>query len=278
MSASGPESEPRAELPPSGPHIVWLGHASALVGFGEDRFLIDPLGRKRAKSVGAYSTILITHSHVDHLNRWTLSKLDKSVRIIVPKGAKPIVENLGFAEVLEAEPGDHFSCGSVDVIAVPTKHDNGRWKKAHKPICVGYILQKNGIVVHHAGDVDMSTYDVFDTIGKDFNIDATMLPIGGMLPPWYYAARQDKLDKGVHICPETALHIFERLGARRLVPVHWGTLNLRLFHSGRAPRNKLEELAVDKGVTELLRVLDHGEAFDLRAIDGEESRQPHQSP
>ncbi|MCP4447715.1 MAG: hypothetical protein GY811_20615 [Myxococcales bacterium] len=251
-------------------HVLWLGHASALVAFGEDRFLIDPLGRKRAMSVSPYSTILITHSHVDHLNRWTLSKLDKSVKLIVPKGAGPIVENLGFAEVLEAEPGDHFACGGVDVIAVETRHDNGRWKKADKPICIGYILQKNGIVVHHAGDVDMSTYDVFDTIGREFKIDATLLPIGGMLPPWYYAAKKARLDRGVHICPETALGIAERLGAKSLVPVHWGTLNLRLFHGAAAPKNKLESIAESRGVSELLRVLSHGEALDLRAPGDEE--------
>ena len=246
-------------------HVLWLGHASALVAFGADRILIDPFGRKRALSASPYGTILITHSHIDHLNRWTLSKLDKSVKLIVPKGAKPIVENLGFAEVLEAEPGDHFACGGVDVIAVETRHDNGRWKKADKPICVGYILQKNGIVVHHAGDVDMSTYDVFDTIGKNFQIDATMLPIGGMLPPWYYAAKQARHDQGVHMCPETALGIAERLGATSLVPVHWGTLNLRLFHRGSAPRKIIEKLAASRGANELLRVLGHGEALALTA-------------
>lgn len=255
---------------PADNHVLWLGHATALVAFGADRILIDPFGRRRALSAAPYGTILITHSHIDHLNRWTLSKLDKSVKLIVPKGAKPIVEDLGFAELLEAEPGDHFSCGAVDVIAVETKHDNGRWRKADKPICVGYILQKNGIVVHHAGDVDMSTYDVFDTIGKDFRIDATLLPIGGMLPPWWYRMKQARLDKGVHICPETALGIAERLGATSLVPVHWGTLNLRLFHRASAPRAIIEQLAEERGAGDLLRVLGHGETLSLTTLGGAE--------
>ena len=266
MSTPAPEDLP---APPDSPaaQVLWLGHASALVALGDQRFLIDPLGRKRAQSASPYNTILITHSHVDHLNRWTLSKLDKSVKLIVPKGARPIVENLGFSQVLEAEPGDHFDCGGVDVIAVETRHDNGRWRKADAPICIGYILQKDGIVVHHAGDVDMSTYDVFDDIGKRFRIDATMLPIGGMLPPWYYTKRQASIDTGVHICPETALGIAERLGATSLVPVHWGTVNLRLFHSAAAPKNQLEALAADRGLSALLKVLGHGEALSLSAKD-----------
>lgn len=250
--------------------VTWLGHATAFVRFAETSFLIDPLGRSRSRSVGQVNTVLITHSHVDHLNRWTLGGLNKSARLIVPKGSLDIVRNLGFSEVLEAEPGDHFDCDGVDVIAVETRHDTGRWKKSDKPVCVGYILQKNGIIVHHAGDVDMSTYDVFDEIGKKYEIDATLLPIGGMLPPWYYQNRQSKIDKGVHICPETALGIAQRLGARAMVPIHWGTVNLRLFHRRVAPAKILVDVAVAQNLEEFVQVLAHGDALALTARDGSE--------
>lgn len=256
--------------------VTWLGHATALVAFGEEKILIDPLGRKRALSVGPVGTILITHSHVDHLNRWTLAKLDRSVKLIVPKGAGPIVANMGFSELREAEPGDHFDCGGIDVIAVETRHDNGRWKRSDKPICVGYILQKNGIIVHHAGDVDMSTYDVFDAIGRNHQIDATLLPIGGMLPPWYYRNRQHKIDQGVHICPETALGIAQRLSARTMVPIHWGTVNLRLFHRATAPREQLIEIASTQEASDLVKVLGHGQELNLTRRDGDESNQSRQ--
>ncbi len=248
--------------------MTWLGHATSLVVFGDTKILIDPLGRSRSLAVGRVGTILITHSHVDHLNRWTLSKLDKDTRLIVPKGALPIVANLGFTTVLEAEPGDHFDCDGVVVIAVDTRHDNGRWKKGDEPVCVGYILQRGGIIVHHAGDVDMSTYDVFDQIGKKFEIDATLLPIGGMLPPWYYRNRQSKLDQGVHICPETALGIAQRLGARAMIPIHWGTVNLRLFHRAVAPAKILVQLATAQNISECVQVLDHGKSLPLTTRDG----------
>lgn len=251
--------------------VTWLGHASALVRFGETRILIDPLGRKRARSPGQVDTILITHSHVDHLNRWTLRGLSRDTRLIVPKGAASIVRDLGFRELLEAEPGDHFDCSGVDIIAVETRHDNGRWKRGDLPVCMGYILQKNGIIVHHAGDVDMSTYDVFDEIGKKYDIDATLLPIGGMLPPWYYRNRKDKIDKGVHICPETALGIAERLGARAMVPIHWGTVNLRLFHRAVAPSKILVDVATAQNLDEVVQVLGHGDALAL-------TTRPHNSP
>ncbi len=242
--------------------VTWIGHATALVELDGNRVLIDPLGRRRCQRVGEYDAILITHSHVDHLNRWTLSKLDKEVPLIVPKGAKDIVRGLGFAEVREVEPGDHLHLAKLDVIAVPTRHDSGRWKRGDLPICTGYVIARDGIAVHHAGDVDMSTYDLFDDIGREFSLDATLLPIGGMLPVWYYRVRRRALDRGVHIDPDTALRIAERLGARVMVPVHWGTVNLRLGPPS-APRRRLMKVAATEELTELVRVLAHGESLEL---------------
>src|SRR4030095_15169781 len=78
--------------------VTWIGHASALVDLGGERVLIDPLGRRRCRVASEYRAILITHAHVDHLNRWTLSALDRSARIVVPKGAGRSVRALGFAQ------------------------------------------------------------------------------------------------------------------------------------------------------------------------------------
>jgi len=240
--------------------VTWLGHASALIQLGTTRVLVDPFGRRRCRSVGTFDAILITHSHVDHLNMWTLRTLSRDTLILVPKGAKGIVRNLGFREVREVEPGDHTSVGAMDVHCVPTKHDNGRWRKGDLPICVGYILSCGGISIHHAGDIDMSSYEVFDKIGKDFQVDTTLLPIGGMLPVWYYRMRKNSIDKGIHIDPDTALEIAARLGATNLVPVHWGTLHF----TGPlgTPKRRIIKVAKERNV-DIVRILRHGESLEL---------------
>ena len=242
--------------------VTWIGHATALVDIAGTRVLIDPLGRRRCAAVGEYHAVLVTHSHVDHLNRWTLGSLDKGVPLFVPRGAGSVVTDLGFSRVVEVEVGDQLAVGSLDVLAVPTRHDSGRWRKGDSPICVGYILARDGVLVHHAGDVDMSTYDVFDAIGRDFSLDATLLPIGGMLPVWYYRMRHKALDRGVHIDPDTALGIAQRLGAGVMIPVHWGTVNLRLGPPSM-PRRRLVKVAEDSGLSDLVRVLGHGESVTL---------------
>ena len=249
--------------------VTWIGHASALVDLGGERVLVDPLGRRRCRAVEGYGAILITHAHVDHLNRWTLSALDRSARVIVPKGAAPIVADLGFAEVQEIEPGDQLAVGRLDLACVPTRHDHGRWRKGDSPICSGYLISRGGHTVHHAGDVDMCDLALFEEIGRQSAIDVTMLPIGGMLPVWYYRWRRGALDRGVHIDPDTALAIAQRLGARAMVPVHWGTVHLRLGPPS-APRRRLEQVAEAEGQTDLVKVLGHGESLSLSASTSSE--------
>lgn len=221
--------------------------------------LIDPLGRRRAQKAGRVDAILITHSHVDHLNRWTLKALDRDCLLVVPRGASGVVADLGFRAVREVEAGDSFAVAGTDIHAVATCHDQGRWRKGDSPTCAGFVMQHNGHAVHHAGDVDFSNHSVFDELGKRFALDATLLPIGGMLPVWYYRWRRQSLDRGIHIDPDAALDIYERLGARTMVPIHWGTVHLRLG----LPSMPAKRLASQAGVRGLdrVRVLGHGESL-----------------
>ena len=213
-----------------------------------------------ARAAGAVDAILVTHSHVDHLNRWSLKAIDRSAHLVVPRGAKAIVEDLGFARVTEVTAGDQLQIGGLEISAVATRHDNGRWKKLSSPECVGYVVSAGGKSVHHAGDGDFSDHAIFDDIGKQFAIDATLLPIGGMMPVGYYRKRRQWLDRGVHIDPDCALDIYERLGAKNLVPVHWGTLHL--FPARHAPKKRLAAVASERGAKNVT-ILAHREKLPL---------------
>ena len=211
----------------SPPSITWLGHATALAELGSARVLFDPLLRRRVRGVGRVDAVLVTHAHVDHLNRWTLAALDRDTHLVVPRGARALVADLGFAAVTEVDAGDGLEVRGLAVTAVPTRHRQGRWRRARLPVALGYVVRGDGFAVHHAGDVDFSDHAIFDEIGRRHAIDVALLPIGGMLPVWYYRWRRASLDRGVHIDPDRALELFDRLGAKQLVPVHWGTLTLR---------------------------------------------------
>lgn len=245
--------------------VTWLGHASALAELGGTRLLFDPLGRRRARRAGSVDAVLITHSHVDHLNRWSLKAVPRSAQLVVPRGAAPIVADLGFSRITEVTAGDQIQIGGAEIEAVPTCHDNGRWRKTALPECVGYVVRAaapGAPALHHAGDVDFSDHKIFDAIGKRFALAATLLPVGGMMPVWYYRMRRGALDRGIHIDPDCALDIFERLGAATMVPVHWGTLNLRLGPPSM-PRRRLAAVARERQVMERLSVLGHGDSVQL---------------
>jgi L-ascorbate metabolism protein UlaG (beta-lactamase superfamily) len=83
-----------------------------------------------------------------------------------------------------------------------------------------------------------------------------------MLPVWYYRLRRATVDRGVHIDPDAALAIAERLGADAMVPVHWGTVNLRLGPPSMPPR-RLRKIASARGLDHLVRVLAHDQTLPL---------------
>jgi L-ascorbate metabolism protein UlaG (beta-lactamase superfamily) len=67
-----------------------------------------------------------------------------------------------------------------------------------------------------------------------------------------------------HVNPAEAYTAFRELGARYMIPMHWGTFNLSHEPMDRPPTELLEAVDAAGGERERVRILAIGESFEVR--------------
>ncbi len=214
---------------PAGPGAVlrWLGHATVVLDVGGARLLTDPLLRPHAGLLRRRAAtprrehwsepdaVLLSHLHHDHAELGSLRLL----------GAVPVVSARSNASWL-AHQGVDGAVGigadewwtvpgtSVRVRPVPAVH--GHRPMPHRPnAALGFLVVAPGLRVWFAGDTEPypQMRRIPDLAGGP--VDLALVPVGGWGP---------RLSGG-HMHPAQAAAVCEEVGARRAVPVHWGTLH-----------------------------------------------------
>jgi L-ascorbate metabolism protein UlaG (beta-lactamase superfamily) len=221
----------RAPLPPSAAWLAWLGHASFLLRLGGCTVAIDPVLSQRILGAGQRFTppgldrlppldlVLISHNHYDHLDAPTVRTLPRSTAVVVPVRLGPWFRRRGFLSVTELDWWQSVHLGGLEVTFVPAHHWSRRGVFDQcATLWGGWVLTvPGGLRVYHAGDSAYGPF--FAEIGSRYpGIDAAMLPIGAYAPRWFM--------QNMHMDPEEALLAFQDLGARVMVPMHWGTFQL----------------------------------------------------
>lgn len=252
---------------PSQMGITFIGHSSFLAQIGGQNLVIDPNFARwlfilkrlrqpglRLKDLPPIDTVLVTHAHFDHLHRPSLRAIARLTRrrtgsapvIVVPKHVADLVSDLGFRKVVETEWWGEFRDGSVTVTAVPANHWGARvLRDMHRGYC-GYVVRSRQHSFYHAGDT--AWFNGFREIGKRTSPELAMLPIGAYDPPAY---------RNNHTNPEDAVRAFVDLGARWMVPMHYGSF--RLSHEPiEEPLEFLAREAGKSGVSDRVLVLTEG--------------------
>ncbi len=252
--------------PPAG-HIAvtFVGHASVMLTTHSERILVDPflgeflLGVRRrqaacldAGDAADANLILISHAHRDHLHLPTLRQLSRRAVVVVPNRCATLVDRLGFARVVELSPGQTFEHGDVEVTAVAARHDGRRgWlDRAWRP-SNGYIVKCAGANVYCAGDT--AYFSGFEEIGRRLHPDVALLPIAGYEPP---SQRND------HMSPLDAVHAFQDLGAKLLVPIGYGSFPMG-YEPEAEPLGWLCDVCRERGLADRLVVLRPGETCQV---------------
>jgi L-ascorbate metabolism protein UlaG (beta-lactamase superfamily) len=110
----------------------------------------------------------------------------------------------------------------------------------------GYVLNAGKNSLYHAGDT--AYFSGFREIGQRLRPDVALLPIGAYHPESY---------RSVHTSPEDAVQAFMDLGARWMVPMHYGTFRLS-YEPVDEPVRRLMADARRRGVDRKMRVLEEG--------------------
>ena len=251
--------------------VMFLGHSSFLLQMEGANVLIDPvfatrlivLRRQRAPGIKVedlppIDIVLLTHAHMDHLNRPTLRRIVRASRnrsgsapiAIVPAGVEDLVADLGFREVRSLKWWGETHAAGLDITFTPAKHWGARmFSDTHRQFGGYVIADSAGHRVYHSGDT--AYFDGFKEIGRRLHPQVALLPIGAYFPDTYRA---------VHTSPEEGLQAFVDVGAETMIPMHFGT-----FRLGREPMEeppvRLMDDARRRGIEGRVRILAVGETF-----------------
>lgn len=248
-------------FPAGGNSITYIGHATVLIRLETLRILTDPMF---SDSIGGIAkrhvepgisleklpplhAILISHEHPDHLDRASLEQLPKDVPVILPKGLGRRVRALGFMDVRELNWWDRTTIQYGTITATPARHLFSR--------VASYVIEGSR-TAFFAGDTGL--FDGLRDIGRSFQIDLAVLPIGDYRPRLWFIPGFSTLTRKRHMAPEDLPAALDMLRAKIAVPIHWGTFKI----SGTAlhePIEDLQQVMAAAGLEGRVVILQHGE-------------------
>jgi L-ascorbate metabolism protein UlaG (beta-lactamase superfamily) len=155
--------------------------------------------------------VLISHLHLDHLDRRSLTRVGLGVPVVVGTGGAGLIRRWGHQQVIELGVGERWRIGGLTVEATPAVHSGDRPPRGPRGTAVGYLLETPRARLYFAGDTDL--FPEMADLGRP-GIDTALLPIAGWGP---------RLGPG-HMNPTRAVDAAGLLGARQVLPIHWGTL------------------------------------------------------
>jgi len=276
-----PARDPRGnwqKAPETGLRVTWLGHSTLLVEIDGVRILTDPVWGERASPVSIagpkrfqpmpvsiadlpkLDLVILSHDHYDHLDYPSILELAKiDVPFVTSLGVGAHLEAWGVApeRISELDWWESIPAGGgrATVTAAPSQHFSGRGLgNRNGTLWSSFVVRTARHAFFFSGDTGLTTEygAVRERLGP---FDLVTLEVGAFHPAW----------GDIHLGPENALSALELLGAKRLLPIHWGTFNLAL-HAWDEPAEVLAALAPQRGIELVMPRL--GEAIEPERFTG----------
>lgn len=218
---------------PSDYALYWLGHSSAILELDGKRLLFDPVFGNAAplpflvprydaaplgrEDLPPLDYIVITHNHYDHLERRTVRSIVQG-HFIVPLGVGATLRGWGIApdRITELGWGESFRDGTLTLTALEGSHFSSRsFSDRDKTLWASYVVSSDLKKIFWSGDTGYGEH--FARIGREHGpFDLAALEIDGWNDAWPHS----------HMFPQEAVRAARELGARQVLPVHWGVFDL----------------------------------------------------
>ena len=246
--------------------ITFLKHASVLIKDVDRYLLVDPVFSDIYWFIEDFSPlifnpgkipvpdhVLITHGHYDHLDKSSLSTLEKNIHVISPLGYNNVFQDLNMMNRTRLDWYDICRDGDRSITLLPSNHWTMRnpVRGPNRSLWGGYLIKTaSGHTIYLMGD--SGYFDGFQEIGQDFDIDLAIINLGAYEPRWFMASS--------HMNPREAVQAFKELNAKKLMIVHWGTFRLGDEPVHFPPVDMKRELEKE-GLLNRLVDIRHGETF-----------------
>ncbi len=251
-------------FPPYENSVSYIGHSTVLIHLNDLNIITDPIysasfgiiGKRHIEpgidfeKLPPIDAIVISHEHLDHLDKSTLKRFPKNIPVIISKGLGDKIQELGFADVRELSWWDSTRVKQATIIAVPAKHI------LSKPS--GYIIKHNNKIIFFAGDTGLS--DHFRIIGNKYSIDIALLPIGDYYPRLWFIPGFKKMTRQRHMAPGDIPDANRMLNSKTIIPIHWGTFKIS-GTSLNEPIEWLNEIIEKYKLQNKIKILNHGEKY-----------------
>ncbi len=170
-----------------------------------------------AEALRFLDAVLCTHTHYDHADPDTLSRIARDnpkTKFVIPAPEVDTVAAYGIAEdkCIPAVAFQKIQIKDFEIIPIPSAHETLHTDEQGNYRELGYIVRTNGKTFFHAGDMCM--YDGLIESVKPYAVDVAMLPINGRD---YFRTGKDII--GNFNCEEAIL-LAKAIGADMLVPMH----------------------------------------------------------
>ena len=251
--------------------IIWLGHATFFIRLNGVSLLIDPVFydvplvkryAQHALSPAVFTTLdylILSHDHQDHCQEKSIKAISKSspnVKVLTGLNMERLIRPWLKGNEVQCAGWyqQYITSPDVRIYFLPSRH----WSKrsvtdTNKRLWGAFVFQANGKTIYFSGDTGYGSH--FTDVRVLFpSIDIALIGVGAYKPEWFMAAN--------HISPTDVVTAFNDLGAKVLIPMHYGTFDLSDEPVGE-PLRILKKLEAENKIHGELKALDAGAIYPV---------------